>query len=543
MSKINKEQAALLGEVVETRHDIEKAMGVAFGLEASTNLKSELTNVLKNIMRDSVSLDAVNLLRGVKLEAGKFSNLWEKYIPDIDSKEEAIAAKHVLGDKRTSQDWNLFLNDPVIEQALIEEVCLRMMEELAEVGSFMDREQELVDEWKEKRKHIYTFAKGTVDEYTEKVFSPEERKNPKNAPGIDAFKLTRLAAYRILDAHITGNTTFEMTPHLGGAQTVSVRLKSPALEAEGQKDPMLLRQLQYVKLGKVKKVEYDLPEKRKVCGPLLEKMLKETDPRTYRGAPGSFNANHSVQQMAQKICPLLARGSEYFRQKNFDPEAMYDLYSASKELQFLSHSSLYPLLGTGRVPAQMPPDFVERFPKHWRQSNGISLHALAFAGFTPIIHCRMRDIMDNLWKAVPKMKEELSSPETLEHLKLAKTVEVVVKPIKAAAVQREIAVAFKKAYSSDFDQILKSAEAECSEFKADQATYVIKLRNATLDKILGALQKNPKYSVEDLEEQLLKDKRDTGVTFELPPALMWAKDVKSGTPVPERYCTTTEPVR
>jgi len=534
--KIDKDKAAALGSVVEARNDIENSMGVAFGLDSATDIKSELTKVLTKLLSGAVISEAVDLLRGVKAEPGKFASLWDRYMPQIQTKDELMAAKHVLTDNRTSQDWKLFLNDPEIEKALIEDVGFRLLEDLSNIGTFLDKEKELVQDWSQKRPATFAFANQSVEDYVKKVFTADELREPKNKEGIDAFKLTRLAAYRTLDAHFTGQTTFEMTPHLGGAQTMSVKLKSPALTAFGENrdNEMAFRNLQYVKLGNVKTVEYDIVSKRPYRR-LFESILKETDPRSYRGGTGgSFNASHPVQTLAQKICPLMAREAEYFRQKNFDPEVMYDLYAASKKLQFLSHSSLYPLLGTDTPPAQMPPDFVERFPKNWRQANGINLKALTFAGFTPIIHHKMKDIVDGLWVSLPEMKDELSQPETLDQLKLAKTAEIIVNPIKAAAVQREIAVAFKKSYPAEFDVILRGAEVECQQFKGDEKTYVIKLRNATLDKILYEMQKNPKLSVEDLEKKLLQDRTDSGFTFALPPSMVWARDLQTRSLLPTK---------
>lgn len=515
-----------LEEIIGTKNKTERVAGDAFGLGTIGDINNNLTKAINTILEDEITNCAVDLLNNVQEEEPKVSSLWERYVPTIKTSGEREAAHFILTDNLNSQAWKELLYEEEIQYALVEDVGFKLLEDLSNIGDFLHNEDKLIEEWKEQRPAAYNFAKRCVEDLASKVFSLEERNKPSNKEGIEAYKLTRMAAYRTLDAHFTGSCDYEMSPELGGGQYINVRIKSDAINDLMKSDPFAAKQLSFVKLGKVKNVKYDIPDKRKY-NKVFEAVLKETDPKSFKGKEKGFSANHAVQELSQKICPIFAREPTYFRQKNFDPEVAYKLYSASKKLSFLSHSSLYPLLGTGKVPGQLPPNFVERFSKDWRKQKGYSLAELAYAGFSPIIHCKLKEIVSDLYHDVPDMMTEMEKTSTRMSLMLARTNDVIVKPIKAAAIQRAIVTAFKKEYSDEFKEILEDKESKLFHLKEkDFNSYTVELRNQVFRECISRIHKDPEKDVTDLEKRLLEGKQDKIVHVNLTDSIKWARGLK-----------------
>lgn len=511
-----------------------------FGLETALDDRNvPQYNQLKAILIEDIKRGVLDDLRGMPPTEVKIKSIWERYLPEAPTPNETNAALYLLEDRNLT--WASFLNQPEVETALRDVVAERFLEDLSGVASFVSKAEEAVAAWKVKCPAAYRQAEAATDESIRLMGRKAD--SPDAELALEAFKQVRLFSHCLLHGHITGRNQFSPSQDLGGQASRIVMLKTPTLELLARQNKNLYYSIAKLEVGHLDHADYGQNGKEGArelkgflgMGPadnrnpfevLYDRLVEETDPRSaiFQSGNLKWSANHVIAQISKEVCPLLAMDDAKLRQKQMSPEVFYGLYRLSREVRNISLESVYPLLDAGINPKEVPPDFELRFDADWMRRVNVTSPMVVSAGFTPIRHKKMAELVREVFERIPDMQQRMQEEGELRQLKIAHTCDVYVRPFVTVVKQRELTRMFRELNPKAYNEALLKAAKEVlpdkfgnvsvQEFtpqkiavldKEDDRTKA-RLRTALYVEAVKGLGQMPD-AVERVEERLMSDKK------------------------------------
>jgi len=419
-------------------------------------------------LKDHIRDEAIALVAGEPRPYEKQTNYWEKYTP----KQLPPSMSEGLKVACEPPFWlGGLLSLPQVEQAICDQALLGLYEDLKSEANTLKHEEALIEEWHKQRPQIWSFANAATSDYIKFNY----RGIDKNE-ALQAVWVSRMAGFRILDAHITGSQLIE------DQQTSGVPLTFKRLQfdlgdlADNLKKEMDKPALAFVKIGKVTSAEYG---QRKETQRILERAIFECR------HPGNdqdrkFNYDHFVAQYSKHVAPILFMTPLKVKQKNLGEidiiHRLYSLAANTPELE-LPESSL-PLL------SELPEGFVtsEAISQDWMSQDRVSPQQLEFIGLAPYQHKNALTALELTRTKIPDFAKAVESKETLEALKQQLVESAILAPVIAQGVQREVVRIYQKlldpaAAQSQFQQIQEKYKGhQLAEVQSRAEAFDIALR-------------------------------------------------------------------
>jgi hypothetical protein len=498
-------QQRLANELRSAQEDaLQKSLAVApepFGLAGLTARNSLLAERIGRVLEEDVRKLVLAFFQNNQQSPEKFNPFWKMFLPKEMTPAEQKAVQIAMSPQYW---WGNFIRLPEIKQALAEDAALGLVTKLQGTAGFLANEARLLEEWKQQRPHLYNYAKQNTQDVLNRFYT-NDLKDPECKVGLEAAGLLRMAAYRMLDAHFTGDQTYEPSDELGGLPYIHRRLRMAFLaELPAEVAAEIERRYGLIKIGIVKSATYGLPNRVKEQT-VLEKAFNETNPKSVYDAGKKFNYNHCVTQLTGMLCPLMSLFPERIQQKSLHSvKFLYGLYSIAKEVADFERHSKIPLSLDGVVidPKALPHDVVPRFDPQWMASRFISPAMLHFAGFKPNVHRRMEEAARKIMQCLPEFANQLRSSEVQEKLALQRTWSVVIKPIFAQAVQREFISVYKHMYPQDFEyQAKKVADKHATLRLTNPAQAEVAERSDMFEHAMETLLRNQGETLRFLDKR------------------------------------------
>lgn len=484
--------------------------------------KHAIYGPIRSVLLRDTRTRLIHDLRGLPQPESKVKTLWEAHLPKPLKRDSAAAADFVL--QEPTMNWGMFLNDPLIEKALVDDVVHSLLEDLSYAAShvktaagdpdYPKARKELVkagkrkngqtpseeeitlqcgkeaplQTWKRQCPAVYSQAESAIDDWIEIAYR-KEQEHPLAGEAVGAIKTTKLMACCLLHAHLIGKVEFDVDESPLGQGPQSTKIKSPVLGliqdksrgqgSEGYEWRMLFAKYSQISVGTVKSVEFGagnpddaarLQEVFKTTGDPYEKifdlLISEMNPRSkfFSETRAKWTPEHSVDQVSKALSPVLAMDPRKMRQKKMDPLVVFGLYSLASELEVMNRKNVYPLIGHDDLPRKMPPNFKLMLPAEVLDERKWTVGSLANAGFNPIVHERLSDVTTQVLDRLPGMKQKLMDKGILKFLKQAHTDQVILGPIKQEILQDELRKGYKfldpEGYPSIVVQAYKDADLQ-----------------------------------------------------------------------------------
>lgn len=490
-----------------------------FGLnklyDPESPLNKELSRLLSSCVLDYVEKFFVNQSQ----PKSKGTEYWRRFLPPVPSLAEHPAIQLALSPKFF---WADFILLPEVKHALAEDAAYELVDTLVSTVDFLDGEETLVSDWERKRPNYYDYANKNTLDYIGRLFSASDRNNKECSEGIRAVWLTRMAAFRLMDAHFTGRQTYKPDPKLGGVDCVYRKLTFDfATRLDRGMATDLEKRFGYVKVGQVGFAEYGLSQKNS-DQTFLEMVYAETDPKK----EGKFTFNHPVAQVASFISPIMSLVPERIRQRGLGSVGfLYSLYKKSKVLRDLSTASPLPELDMEDVnidAASLGPNVTSRFSQDWCKEKFISPAWLSFAGFKPIVHKQTKELMAYILEGMPDFGEQLKSDEVVSALVAARTRKIVLEPILARGIQRECLALYKELSPSEYSITVQDAkDKHVEERLTNRISADIKSLNECFLQSVDFLVKNHEKTLAVIKRKAIKSEPDVPVYISVPESCNW----------------------
>lgn len=354
----------------------------------------------QNISRPIAEQNILNYLQGKLEPKPKFSLLWEKYLPQ---KPEAAELEIVQVARESTKVDKLF-NTPLIAELLADEAACAIYDSIKKSQGRAQQEHILNEDWKEKRPAEWNWANKATNDFIKFNF-------PSN--GTDAYQaanaeisIARLAGFRALDAHFTGEQQFEG----------NIIYKKPKFQFAEALDPAKRREFEskfgFLKLGKVSKVEYGVNESGKLWH---QKAMTECSFEASRGQDIKFQPDHIVAQIANEIHPIMSLS---------DVKAIQKGLVGRTFLAELNHlAKLSQNTQVTRVDAEV------------LQKSGLIPEDLLALGINPMQDINRARAGAVTLREIPAFAEALQLPDTRQTLVEQSIKNVVVKPLIAGQEQ------------------------------------------------------------------------------------------------------------
>lgn len=497
-----------------------------FGLNKLYDPESPLNKELSGLLSPCV-LDYVHKFFANQQPAkSKGTEYWRRFIPSSPSVAERPAIQVALSPKYF---WADFILLPEIKKALAEDTAYELVDTLVSTVDFLEGEEALVHEWEKKRPNYFEYANKNTLDYIGRMFPASDRNNKECSEGLRAVWLTRMAAFRLMDAHFTGRQTYKPDPKLGGVDCVTRKLTFDfASRIERGMAADLEKRFGFVKIGQVSSAEYGLSQKNS-DQTFLEMVYAETDPKK----EGKFTFNHPVAQVASFISPIMSLVPERIRQRGLGTVGfLYSLYKRSKALRDLGTTSPLPELDMEDVnidAESLGPNVASRFPQEWCKQKFISPAWLSFAGFKPVIHKQTKELMDYVLTGMPDFAEQLNSEEVAGALVAARTRKIVLEPVLARGIQRECLALYKELSPSEYSLTVQDAkDKHAEERQSNRVSADIKSLNECFLQSVDFLVKNQEKTLEVIDRKLSKPEPDSPFYICVPESCNWVLPLSVG---------------
>jgi hypothetical protein len=369
--------------------------------------------------------------------------------------------------------WRDFIHHPDIITALHEDAELDYWENLLAAPYLLKNEERLLLDWQSQRPAYYNFAYSNTSAWVEQYSHREADLQKK-------LQLCRLAAFRYLDAAITGRQTLEPHPPFGGEDGLECRLCIP--DEKG-------RASRFIRVGIVKKAEYGTSY-RNSDQTLLEAVYAETDPGS-----ATFYPQHCVVQLTQLLAPLLPLADRV----NIPDEMILDLIAASIQYQEINSSSPLPEseLQTHRLHLGKLQHLEKRFSKEWFSQHSLSPLWLDLTGFRPFRNTKL----EPLTKALNSRYRDTAGLEkaTDSLLVWKRTRQVILLPILNRCLQLRCLQIYQELDPSGYMDSLEKSQQVVSGHLSDREQLLQQLQYC-FSKSLDYLEKNQQKVLEQIEK-------------------------------------------
>lgn len=404
------------------------------GFANLTGKDDQTAKALAVALKDHIRDEAIALIAGEPRPYEKQPSYWEKYTPNPLplSMEEGVKVAceppYWLGG---------LLNLPQVEQAICDKAILGLFEDLKAESETLKHEEALIEEWHQQRPQTWSFANAATTDYIKFNYKGIDKNE-----ALQAVWISRMAGFRILDAHITGVQQIE------DQQTSGIPLTFKKLQfdlgdlPEAFKAEMEKPALAFVKIGKVISAEYGQKKNGTIDAQrILERAIFECR------HPGSdqdrkFNYDHFVAQYSKLVAPILFMTPLKVKQKNLGSiELIHKLYSLAANTPELDMpETRSPIL------VEPPDDFVrsEAISQNWMSQDRVSPQQLEFIGLAPYQHKNVTQALELTKTGIPEFAVKVEAKLMVEALKQQLIENTILAPVIAQGVQREVVRIYQK---------------------------------------------------------------------------------------------------
>lgn len=252
------------------------------------------------ITRPLAEKNVLNFLQGIPVDYPKVSFLWEKYIPsNLDE-----AHLEVIQTARETTKIDKLYQASIVADLLVEEAACALYDSIKTSQERSAYEHTLNENWKEQRPEYWNWANKTTDDFIRFHYPNNSTDADKGVR--DEIRIARLAGFRALDAHFTGEQVFEG----------EIQYKKPKFQFTEDLDDSEQKEFDskfgFIKLGKVKSVTYGV---NKTKNAWHQKAMTECSFEASRGQDLKFQPDHFVAQLAADIHPIMTFGDTKAKQK------------------------------------------------------------------------------------------------------------------------------------------------------------------------------------------------------------------------------------
>jgi len=361
----------------------------------------------------------------------------------------ALEKKAILEVLNPRYFWRDFIQHPDILSALREDHEYDYWEKFLSSPNFLRHEEKLLVEWQSQRGPYYQFAHSNTLFLLSK-YPPREKALQQSS------YLALMAAYRYLDAVVTGRQNLLPHPAFGGEDGLEFTISVPG-EGAGR-NPLVIR------IGSARRAEYGTSY-RNTDQILLEAIYAETNP-----AASNFNQHNCVVQVSRLLCPLLE-----LTRPEFPDELILDLLEAGRKYQEVNVISPLPEhdMGNTRLHLGRARHLEKRFSQTWFSLHSLSPLWLDMSGFRPFHNSKIFPLVEDLnarYREVVGL-DKVSSRD----LVWARTREIILLPILNRCLQLRCLQLFQASDPQNYQSILEASAEKAPESDSPAATHLFQL--------------------------------------------------------------------
>lgn len=415
-------------------------------------------NALTGVLSDYIRKNVVSIVSGeYKLEP-QASEYWARYIPKGLDPMEKEAASIVLDPPYWA--GSVLQLDGVAE-ALGENAALGLFKSIASEVRKLEFEETLLEGWKASRPTFWEFANAASSDYI--TFNFKDIKGPEAEKAKHAIWVSRMAGFRALDVHFTGRQTFEPAITSG----VPTGFKKLDFGFLNDIDPSRLKlfndSFPFLATGKPDpaSIEYGIrPEGQG----LFELAIAECKYPVGQDRERKFDHNNFVAKFSGDLAPILSLTPLRVKQKGLN-----DIAYIHRLHNLALNTPSQPTV-PGVVLSDTTKDgFKPRFSHNWMAEHRVSPQSLEFIGISPYMHANEMEALKLTEENLPEFIQALAAPEVRNNL-VDKTIkDMILAPVEAIGIQKEIFRIFKELNPEQAKQVFEAAVADNKDKPADFA--------------------------------------------------------------------------
>ena len=467
-------------------------------------------NLLSQAAQQYTRAEVMNLIAGEAKFTDKQTNLWQAYLPDMP--KTLLGAFQVA---TASPFWlGSILNLPEVEEAIKTKTLLLPFAAVKAEAATIKHEEQLIAQWEKQRPQIFAFANAATTDYIRFNY-----RGIKETEALRGVWVSRMAGFRMLDAHITG------VQQLEEQQTSGIPITYRKLQFELGELPDHLKaemeRISFIKLGKVISAEYGLKKENQR---ILERAIFECK-HPVNDPDRKFNYDHFVGQYSKHITPILFLTPLKVKQKGMGSiEFIHQLYNLAITTPDIPKDVLQqsPLLAS-----DLPVDLQAVIPQDALSQIRVSPQQLSFLGLYTYLHQNQQTALALVKENLPEFVQAIEANK--DELKKNLVHEQILAPVLARDLQREVCHAFK-AVDGHAAQLITQLQ---EKYKAHPTADILaraELFEAALKCLSDSKGKNQENALKFLSEQYQVSEKARKITVvTTPEAVNWNNHAKGET--------------